>query len=101
MVPILSFYLLFLSFSLLVFPFDTASSLLSLSLCFFDSCWLLLYVLVVVVLVTAAVVGCSCWEMAKRKDICLVFWLDGRKEGAFYALALFLGFWRFGSFLCL
>ena len=55
MVPILSFYLLLLSYSLLVFPFDTASFLLSLSLCIFDSCWLLLYALVVVVLVTATV----------------------------------------------
>ena len=54
MVPILSFYLLLLSYSLLVFPFDIASFLLSLSLCIFDSCWLL-YVLVVVVLVTATV----------------------------------------------
>ena len=92
MVPILT---------LLAFPFDTMSSFLSLSLCFFNSCWLLLYVLVVVVLITAAVVGCSCWEMAKRRDLCWVFWPDGIKQGAFYVLALFLGFWRLGSLLCL
>ena len=34
--------------------------------------------------------------MAKRRDFRCVFWLDGRKERAFYILVLFLGFWRLG-----
>ena len=50
--------------------------------------------LVVVVLVTAAVVGCSCWEMAKRNDLCWVFGLMvERKEISMFWLC----FWGFGG----
>ena len=34
--------------------------------------------------------------MDKRRDLRSVFWLDDRKERAFYILVLFLGFWRLG-----
>ena len=85
MVPILT---------LLAFPFDTMSSFLSLSLCFFDSCWLLLYVLVVVVLITAVVVGCSFEKWQKGGTFAGFFGLmvESKELSMFW-----LCFWGFGG----